>query len=337
MSVRTAALACAILGLAFSAREARAQTAERNAAVALFDEAESLMSARKYSEACPKYAESYRLDPQLGALLHLADCYEQNQKLASAWATFKDAADIAERRGDERLKHARERVRALEPRLSRLRIVVPEDAAVPELEVTRDGIALGPALWGSAMPVDQGEHSVRASAPGKTPWTGKVAVQSEGKTESIAVPTLAAAASSEAEVPEQPVRVTPNAPASPAAETGSGSLQPVLGYTSIGLGAVGLGVGIVFMVKRGNRLDERDGLCPGDRCANEHEITRVNDLTDDAEKAATIGTIGLVAGGVLAAGGVVLVLTSPSASQKVALTPALGPSFRGVNIATTFW
>ena len=336
MSLRHVFCACTIVAIASSAPEAAAQTAQRNAAVALFDEAESLMSAGKYAEACPKYAESYRLDPQLGALLHLADCYEQNRQLASAWATFKDAADVAQRREDERLKHARERVSALEPRLSRLRIVVA-DQAEAGLEITRDGIVLGTPLWGSAIPVDSGEHVVRASAPGKVAWTGTVRVDAEGKTESIAVPRLADAAVSEPEAAAQPGPMSPKAAASPVLETGSGSLQPVLGFTSLGLGAVSLGVGVVFMVKRGNALDERDELCPNNRCANQDEITKVNDLTDDAKQAATLGTIGLVAGGVFATAGVVLILTSPSSPQRVAIAPALGSGFRGVKLTAALW
>ena len=39
-----------------------------------YDDAEKLMAAHDYAAACPKYAESQQRDPQLGTLLHLADC-----------------------------------------------------------------------------------------------------------------------------------------------------------------------------------------------------------------------------------------------------------------------
>src|SRR5262245_753369 len=85
------------------AEAARAQAPDPSAralAVQLFDQAESLSAERRFAEACPKYAESYRLDPQLGALIHLADCLEQNGQLASAWGSFRDAAELATKRGD---------------------------------------------------------------------------------------------------------------------------------------------------------------------------------------------------------------------------------------------
>jgi hypothetical protein len=58
--------------LPWSSRAARPRT------VQLFDEAERLVASGKYADACPKYAESNRLDPQLGVLMYLADCYEEN-------------------------------------------------------------------------------------------------------------------------------------------------------------------------------------------------------------------------------------------------------------------
>jgi serine/threonine-protein kinase len=149
------------------AAPAIAQTLDKSAAVTLFDEAQQLMEAGRYAEACPKYAESNRLDAQLGVLLHLADCYEKTGKLASAWVCFRDAADLADRRADERSLTAKQRAQALESRLSRLTVTVPQAADVTGLEVRRDGALLTESLWGVAIPVDSGRHTITATAPGK--------------------------------------------------------------------------------------------------------------------------------------------------------------------------
>src|SRR5687768_17415934 len=130
------------------------------AAVLAYDEAEKSMAAGKISEACAKYAESQRLDPQLGTLLHLADCYEQNGQTASAWGAFREASEIAEKRQDPRHDLALERTRALEPKVPKLQIDVPENAD-PALSVERNGVAIGAALWNAPLPTDPGTYSIK--------------------------------------------------------------------------------------------------------------------------------------------------------------------------------
>src|SRR5215204_2648434 len=74
---------------------AGAQERDPAAAQALFDQAKELIRQRKFAEACPKLQESNRLDPGIGTQFHLADCYEQSGRVASAWAAFLDVASQA--------------------------------------------------------------------------------------------------------------------------------------------------------------------------------------------------------------------------------------------------
>src|SRR5690349_12341464 len=112
-----------LIGLTFSV-PALAQQEAKAAAVSAFDEARRLSEAGQVAEACLKFGESQRLDPQLGTLLHLADCLERNGQTASAWASFRDAAELAATRGDQRQALAEERAASLLPRLSKLQIEV---------------------------------------------------------------------------------------------------------------------------------------------------------------------------------------------------------------------
>ena len=55
-------------------------------AEALFTEGRALATSGKCAEAIPKFQASQKLDPGVGTLLNLAECYEQVGKTASAWA-----------------------------------------------------------------------------------------------------------------------------------------------------------------------------------------------------------------------------------------------------------
>src|SRR5262245_33706896 len=69
--------------------------ADRAAAGALFDEATRALAARNCTEAAKKLEASQKLDGGIGTLLYLADAYEKCGRLASAWATFREAAYTA--------------------------------------------------------------------------------------------------------------------------------------------------------------------------------------------------------------------------------------------------
>src|ERR1700690_321489 len=88
-------LATLILCAEATSWAAESSAASKAVATQLFDDAQALLAKGELASACAKYAESQRLDPQLGTLLHLGDCYERLGKTASAWASFKDAIVIA--------------------------------------------------------------------------------------------------------------------------------------------------------------------------------------------------------------------------------------------------
>ncbi len=178
------AFSLALLG---SQRSAHADTA---AAQALFDQGKKLVAAGKYAEACPKFAESQKLDPGIGTKYNLADCYEHIGKLATAWGLFLEVA--AEAKADdqaEREKVARGRANALKPKLPYLSITV-EDPAIAGLQIKRDDVDVGQAQWGTPIPVDPGEHMIVATAPGRKTWETTAKTNKAGATETVEVPQL---------------------------------------------------------------------------------------------------------------------------------------------------
>src|SRR5688572_30313779 len=166
---RISRLLVMLAGLLLPSLAAAAPSAsDRAAAEVLFDEAIQLLEAGNAAAACPKLEESQRLDPGVGTLLYLAECYRAQGRTASAWATFREASYAAEAAGQaDRMAIANAEADKLKPSLSYVTLVIADHEAT-SLEVQRDGEAVNRALWGSPIPVDPGEHQLAASAPGKT-------------------------------------------------------------------------------------------------------------------------------------------------------------------------
>lgn len=287
---------------------------EEAAAEALFLEAKKLAAEGRYAEACPKFAESNRLDRGAGTLIHLADCYEKNRQTASAWATFKDAASAAQGLGRaDWQKLATQRATALEPKLARLTIKVQDPAE--KIEVTRDGSTTSQASWGTPIPVDVGIHIVTATAPGRKPFRTTISIARDGERADVIVTKL--------EIQEPGVAVVPPVKpgaAQPAPSDGSdrGSTQRAIGYVASGVGIVGVGLGVVTgLIAIGKNNDSKDA-CPNEgACASRDGV----DANDSAKTFGTVSTIGFIAGGVGIATGAILLLTAPSSSSRTGAAP----------------
>ena len=162
--------------------------ADEATARATFKRAEDLRKAGKWVDACPLYEASYHDDPQLGVLLHLADCHAKIGRIATAWSEFTDAAELAHERSDSREASAKAAADALAPRLPKLHIT-PPTTPVAGLVVKRDGSDVT-VLVGTDMAIDPGEHAIVASAPGYVDFTTKVTIAGEGTTSQLALPAL---------------------------------------------------------------------------------------------------------------------------------------------------
>lgn len=300
-----------VIGCVAATSHARAQ-GRTVAAEALFDEGRKWMAEKKPELACPKFAESQRLDPSPSTLLNLGSCYEKLGKTATAWATYKAAASLASAQGRSALVPVATRhASALEPMLARIEVRVGEPAS--GLVVKTDDVELGPS--GATIPVDPGTHRVEASAPNKRPWSSSVDVRTAGETVTVTVPPLEDAPPpptlTAAEVPPAPPRASVTA--EPATEPSRGSPQRTIGIVTTGVGIAGLVAGTVFLVRAKVKYDESREHCPFDK--NQCYPEGVG-LRDDARTSGNIATFAYVASAAAIATGVVLWITAPSSESR---------------------
>jgi serine/threonine-protein kinase len=311
-----------MVALAFSVVSSAARAGSPGdvaAAQGLYDDARKLMHDGNYAPACPKLEESNRLDKSTSTEFHLADCYEHTGRTASAWALFLQVASESRAQGRADAEQiARDRATALSGKLARLTVNV--GSPVDGLEVKRDAEALGQAQWNSAVPVDPGTHSIAAHAPGHQDWSGSVVV-ADGKTASIDIPALvAAAAAPTSAAPATAATATPGATtseqpvaAAPASTGGQDTSRGLGGRRTVslvigGAGLVALGVGgyFGFSAISKNSDSNADNHCVANRCDPIGTAAR-----NDAVTAGNISTVlvGVGAVAVVAAG--VLWLTAP--------------------------
>jgi len=308
-----------------------------------------------------------------GATLHeLAVCHERQGKTASAWAEYLEAATVAQRekRADVGAA-ARRRAAAIEPRLSTLAVRVAPGFHVAGLEVRRDGLVLDPAAFGTAAPVDPGEHVVVATAPGKRAWRRSVIVRAvPGATvvdvgpldDAPAAAGVAAAggppagtatltsatypASSRGAADASDAEHGGSTPADAATSPGpsTGTTQRVLGLVVAGTGLVGLGLGAYFGVQTFDKSDAARAACPTSPCPDRAAV----ELNDEAKASGVLSTVSFAAGAGALLAGSILYFTAPSGSSgpsspgngRAKAAPSVGvavtPAYSGVRVGGTF-
>jgi hypothetical protein len=291
-----------IVGTMSATSFAQVSDAEHKAAVASFQQGTTLVEAGNLRDAIVQFQDSLKHEPSgLGARLNLADCFEKEGAPDAAWREYAIAEYYARKGSDARRNLAQQAEFNLENRLLKLTIAAP---LAEGLAVKLNDQPLPPELIGLRdLAVLPGRYKVEVDAKGKKPFVTEVSGSAgQGKTVNVVFE----------DAPNEVV----------AADEGVGSTQKAIAVTSGVVGIAGLALGIV---------EWRLALsAKQDSYAHQQDPT-MNAFTSDRNKAssdAAISTVAVIAGGVLAAAGVVLYLVPLSSSKETTPAPAAAPAAR---------
>jgi hypothetical protein len=217
------------------------------------------------------------------------------------------------------LEDAKREIDNVTPHIARVTISVTGCDAPT---VTLDGATVPSMMFGIKKPVDPGTHEIRASAAGCKTSTSSFTVD-DGK-ESTANVTLEKESSAVATNPTttnptttnptttnptttNPTTTTPTTPS----ESGGGSGLKIAGIVTLGVGGAGLIVGaITGGLALGDHSDISNGCPDPKNCP-----ASLQGKIDSYHTMGTISTIGFVAGGILAAAGIVMWVLAPSSKK----------------------
>lgn len=257
---------------------------------AWFTAGKAWMAAGELGRACRALEQSYALEPATGALLATALCHERQDRLLEARAEYVQVAKRAEQEKDLRRRDAAlARVAAIDGIVSTVTIEAVDDQNT--LELALDGHAIGPEQFGKEIPLGGGKHAILVQAAGKKPLSLQFELQAKGDRKDIIIPALEPLPEV-APVEPAPAQTTEERPPKRDREPRSdrGGLSPTewIGIATMGLGAVGIGVGTYYAIR------EADDSGPGDMCKPGCDA-------DDGDLAA----LGLSVGGMLLATGAI--------------------------------
>ena len=197
-----------------------------------------------FATACPKFAESQRLDPGAGTLMNLADCEERSGRLVEAWQHWQQAiAQLGAK--DDRVAFATRRAAALEPQVPRL-VLHLLAGTPPGTHLKCDDVDLGSpelkpgiSFTSAPLPLNPGEHVVLVDAPGRRAQEFRVTLRLREHRSMDVAPGDAVA-------PEAPLRatMTPTSAIPPAPSGAAGRVSPI-GLVAGGAGIVALAVAAV--------------------------------------------------------------------------------------------
>ncbi len=275
----------------------------------LFNKAVELSEARKYDEACPLLAESQKLDPRASTLFALADCEREAGKIASSVAHFKAyLIEYEAMKGDTRKRHdqransAKGHIKLQQPLVPTLKLSFA--AGIPsEFAISRNGESVERISLDKEIPVDPGDQVIIVKVPGHEDTEQRITLAPKDKK------TLDLVVGPISTIRDQ-------------ADDGDklkSNVRRKVGFVLLGTGAAGVAFGGIMGGLAVGQKGTVQEHCQGLDC----DPTGL-DAVNQGRMFGNMSTIGIAAGGVMAAAGVLLVLSAPKSQPKTGLITGVG-------------
>jgi hypothetical protein len=223
------------------------------AAQALFERGRLAAQRGDWQQACNAFEDSQRLDPGAGTLMNWAMCEARQNKLASAWQHFNEAAALL-RPTDDRTGFVRAQLRKLAARLPRLTLRLSADMPAGA-RVLRDAAEVGRSSIGLPTPVDPGTVELRVICAGRKPRRWRVEVHEAEQLEVTLEPGAELRATADWAAgggDHEPPR--------------SGNLRRDLGLSLVVVGSLSAGLGLASGLVVAQRQRTAAAHCPGKLC-----------------------------------------------------------------------
>ena len=295
----------------------------------LFVEGRTLLNEGDYAGACKKFEESRAIDAAASTVLNLGLCNEKQGKYIEAAEYYRNAALALRGAGRaEAEKHAAE----AEKMIAKLTVKKSENLPA-DARVTLDGNVVRDESFGEPIPVNPGTLELVVDAQGRERVTKSVQLEA-GATQEIVVE-----AGAELAKPDVGGVVTKPGASKPSPLRTAGIIVGGVGVASLIAGTV---TGLVALSNAGiyrercvkNGTVDAQGN-PADACTQSGL-----DAGHCSDTFAMVSTITFIAGGVLAAGGLTMILIAPKVGKKsqgtLQFTPIVGPTVAGASVGYTF-
>jgi hypothetical protein len=335
----TVFVAVVVLLAALIPLPARAEPSEADKATArqLVMTAYEALERKDFATAADRFERANALFGAPTILLGLGRARLGLAKLIGAQDAFSRAANtpITADTSDAFKKAIADAQRELQAMMPRVPSVVIDVRGAPSAKVTLDDVEVPAAALGVPRAADPGRHVIRAHAPGFANGEAIVTL-TEGRSEKVVI-DLKPGESSEHPTPAlvapPPGTFTPSATTapSPTVEGTRGGPMKTVAYSAIGVGAAGLVVGGITGGLAISKHSSFTSECGGtDQCSSSLQAKYQSDA-NSYYTLASVSTVAFIAGGAVAATGLVLLLTAPSSSSSSAsVTPTFGLGYLGM-------